>query len=164
MVTGCVWTVTGSDISKYRAYWSDLPPSPWLNEPWFCQDVDSGTGGRGSSLKFHISYEIVKEITDVLYCLRLIKSPWRHIVVHYNRLKPYQQRCDGYGIQPPFPVTIHPSVQPPTQPCKPVTFWWWTTGQLSFTARHTKLLKFVFTLYYIKNIFRFTFRFWYIFV
>lgn len=74
----------------------------WLH----CPAIPLGTS-RKLYRPWQGPYEIVKVITDVLYCIRLIKSPWCCIGVHYNRLKPYQRR-DGCGIQPLSPVTIQP--------------------------------------------------------
>jgi len=72
---------------------------------------------RGNSRKLHRPwqgpYKIVKVITDVLYRLQLVKQPRRRIVVHYNRLKPYQGHRNGHGLESP-PVPIQPSNN---QPC-----------------------------------------------
>ena len=49
---------------------------------------------RGHSRKLHRPwqgpYEVVKIISSVLYRIRLVKAPRRRVVVHYDRLKPYQ--------------------------------------------------------------------------
>jgi len=70
---------------------------------------------RGNSRKLHCPwqgpYKIV--IADVLYQLQLVKQPWRCIVVHYNRLEPYQGHRNGHGLESP-PVPIQPSNNQPS--------------------------------------------------
>ena len=72
---------------------------------------------RGNSRKLHRPwqgpYKIVKVITDVLYRIQLVKQPRRRIVVHYNRLKPYQGYRNGHGLESP-PVTTQPSNNQPS--------------------------------------------------
>jgi len=71
---------------------------------------------RGHSRKLHRPwqgpYEVVKIISSVLYRIRLVKAPRRRVVVHYDRLKPYQGQLNKGATteQPQTMATPAPTI------------------------------------------------------
>ena len=54
---------------------------------------------RGKLRKFHKPwagpYRVVKQISEATYRIQLVSNPRKHVVVHFDRLKPFKGNVSG---------------------------------------------------------------------